>query len=221
MVTLKRRKTMNNELLGKRVKELRMKNGFSQESLAEECKVSLRTIQRIENCITIPHGYTLSQLAMALHVSPDELVDWSKQEDNGQVNLLNLSALTLLINPFLGTIIPLALWITRRDKIEHLDETGKKLLNFQITMLILISIVLILFVATIFIVRPDEVIIGSVRSWEEHGGRTSLFTAVATLTFLGCLGLYYVYSIIMIIKNSIRIQKELPVIYKPTINFIK
>jgi len=212
---------MKNELLGKRVKELRVKNGFSQEFLAEECKVSLRTVQRIENSITIPHGYTLSRLAMALHVSPDELVDWSKQEDKGQLNLLNLSALTLLINPFLGTIIPLALWITKRDKIEHVDETGKKLLNFQITMLILVSLAIILFVVTILVFRPDEVIIGSARSWAEHGGHTSFFTVVTAFIFLGCLGLYYVYSIIMIVKNSIRIQKELPVIYKPTINFIK
>jgi len=212
---------MKNELLGRRVKELRGKNGFSQEFLAEECKVSLRTIQRIENGITIPHGYTLSRLAQALHVGPDELVDWSKQEDKGQLNLLNLSALTLLINPFLGTIIPLALWIIKRDKIEHMDETGKKLLNFQITMLILISIVFIVFIATIFVFKSEEVIFGSTKSWAEHGGHTSLFTAVATLIFFGCLGLYYVYSIIMIVKNSIRIQKEFPVIYKPTINFIK
>jgi len=212
---------MKNELLGRRVKELRGKNGFSQEFLAEECKVSLRTIQRIENGITIPHGYTLSRLAQALHVGPDELVDWSKQEDKGQLNLLNLSALTLLINPFLGTIIPLALWITKRDKIEHMDETGKKLLNFQITMLILISIVFIVFIATIFVFKSEEVIFESTKSWAEHGGHTSLFTAVATLIFFGCLGLYYVYSIIMIVKNSIRIQKEFPVIYKPTINFIK
>jgi uncharacterized Tic20 family protein len=134
---------------------------------------------------------------------------------------LNLSALTLLINPFLGTIIPLALWITKRDKVEHVDETGKKLLNFQITMLILVSLAIILFVVTILVFRPDEVIIGSTRSWAEHGGHTSFFTVVTIFIFLGCLGLYYVYSIIMIVKNSIRIQKELPVIYKPTINFIK
>jgi transcriptional regulator with XRE-family HTH domain len=212
---------MKNELLGRRVKELRGKNGFSQEFLAEECKVSLRTIQRIENGITIPHGYTLSRLAQALHVGPDELVDWSKQEDKGQLNLLNLSALTILLNPFLGTIIPLVLWITKRDKIEQLDDTGKKLLNFQLTMLILISMVFVLFIVAIFVFRPEEVIFGSVKSWEEHGGHTSRFTAVATLTFLGCLGMYYVYSIIMIIRNSIRIQKELPIVYKPAINLIK
>jgi transcriptional regulator with XRE-family HTH domain len=219
---LKGRKTLDDELLGKRVKELRVKNGFSQGALAEECKVSLRTIQRIENSITIPHGYTLSRLAMALHVSPDELVDWSKQEDKGQLNLLNLSGLTLLINPFLGIIIPLTLWITKREKIKHLDETGKKLLNFQITMLIMISLALILFVVTILVFRPDEVIFGSARSWAaQQYGHTSFFTVLATLIFLGCLALYYVYSIIMIVKNSIRIQKELPISYKPTINFIK
>ena len=213
---------MNDELLGKRVKELRLKNGFSQVSLAEECKVSLRTIQRIENGNSIPRGYTLSRLAMSLHASPDELVDWSKQEDKGQLNLLNLLGLTLIINPFLGTIIPLALWITKREKIQRLDETGKKLLNFQITMLIMISLAIILFVAAILVFKPDEVIFGSARSWaSQQYGHTSYFTAVATLIFFVCLGLYYVYSIIMIVKNSIRIQKELPVIYKPTINFIK
>jgi len=213
---------LNDELLGKRVKELRLKNGFSQISLAEECKVSLRTIQRIENGNSIPRGYTLSRLAMALHVSPDELVDWSKQEDKGQLNLLNLLGLTLLINPFLGTIIPLVLWITKREKIQHLDETGKKLLNFQITMLIMISLITIIFIIAIVVFKPDEVIFGSARSWAaQQYGHTSYFTAVATLIFFGCLGLYYLYSIIMIVKNSIRIQKDLPVIYKPSINFIK
>jgi uncharacterized Tic20 family protein len=155
-----------------------------------------------------------------LHVGPDELVDWSKQEDKGQLNLLNLSALTLLINPFLGTIIPLALWITKRDKIEHVDETGKKLLNFQITMLIMISLAIILFVTTIIVFSPEDVVIGFNKRGADHH-QTGVFTVVALLIFLGCLGLYYVYSIIMIVKNSIRIQKELPVIYKPTINFIK
>ncbi len=88
-------------------------------------------------------------------------------------------------------------------------------------MLILISTVLILFIVTIFVFRPEEVIFGSTKSWAEHGGHTSFFTVVAVFIFLGCLGLYYLYSIIMIVKNSIRIQKELPVIYKPAINFIK
>ena len=38
---------MKRGFLGKRVKELRLSNGFSQEFLADESKLNLRTIQRI------------------------------------------------------------------------------------------------------------------------------------------------------------------------------
>ena len=40
---------MNKNLLGLRIKELRKQKGMSQEFLAEESGLSLRTIQRIEN----------------------------------------------------------------------------------------------------------------------------------------------------------------------------
>jgi hypothetical protein len=86
----------------------------------------------------------------------------------------------------------------------------------------MISLITIIFIIAIVVFKPDEVIFGSARSWAaQQYGHTSYFTAVATLIFFGCLGLYYLYSIIMIVKNSIRIQKDLPVIYKPSINFIK
>ena len=40
---------MKNSHLSKRVKELRNRKGISQNTLAEESALSLRTIQRIEN----------------------------------------------------------------------------------------------------------------------------------------------------------------------------
>jgi transcriptional regulator with XRE-family HTH domain len=75
---------MKNDILSKRVKELRISNSFSQEFLADESKLNLRTIQRIEGGETIPRGDTLLRLASALKVSPDELLDLSKQDDMGQ-----------------------------------------------------------------------------------------------------------------------------------------
>ena len=57
---------MNNLNLALRVKELRNRKGFSQETLAEESSLSLRTIQRIENNESIPRGDTLKRLANAL-----------------------------------------------------------------------------------------------------------------------------------------------------------
>ncbi|MGK0236126.1 MAG: transcriptional regulator with XRE-family HTH domain, partial [Psychroserpens sp.] len=40
---------LKNKDLAKRVKELRKRNGMSQELLAENSGLSLRTVQRIEN----------------------------------------------------------------------------------------------------------------------------------------------------------------------------
>ena len=47
------------ERLGKRLKELRNRKGLSQEQLAEDSCLSLRTIQRIEKNETVPRGDTL------------------------------------------------------------------------------------------------------------------------------------------------------------------
>jgi transcriptional regulator with XRE-family HTH domain len=47
---------MNNLHLAQRIKELRNRKGMSQEFLAEESGLSLRTIQRIENSETVPRG---------------------------------------------------------------------------------------------------------------------------------------------------------------------
>ena len=108
---------MGNVILGKRVKELRVLNGFSQEYLADVSKLNLRTIQRIESGTTIPRGHTLSRLALALKVRPDELLEWSLQEDKGQLLLINLSGLFVILNPIMGIIIPLVIWITKKDKV--------------------------------------------------------------------------------------------------------
>ena len=40
---------LNFKILGKRIKELRLLNGFSQEKLAEMCNLSVSYISRIES----------------------------------------------------------------------------------------------------------------------------------------------------------------------------
>ncbi|WP_146035300.1 helix-turn-helix domain-containing protein, partial [Formosa algae] len=94
---------MNNQNLAIKIKDLRNRKGFSQEQLAEESKISLRTVQRIEKGESIPRGDTLIKLTQALGVTPDDLLEWTDIEDKGYLTLLNLSALTgLLFNPLLG-----------------------------------------------------------------------------------------------------------------------
>ena len=114
---------MGNFNLGKRVKEIRAKRGLSQEQLAEASGLSLRTIQRIENGETLPRGDTLVRLAGSLKISPDELINWKIIEDENFLTMLSLS----------GIIIPLVLWILKKDKVKNVDTLGKSILNFQIT----------------------------------------------------------------------------------------
>ena len=66
---------METKNLAKKLKELRTLRGMSQEYLAEESRVGLRTIQRIESSESKPTGETIKRIANALDVELNELVD--------------------------------------------------------------------------------------------------------------------------------------------------
>ncbi|MGE0018793.1 MAG: DUF4870 domain-containing protein [Draconibacterium sp.] len=135
---------MSKSELSKRVKELRNRKGLSQEQLAENSGLSLRTIQRIENGETEPRGETLKRLMNALDAAPDDLMDWNIVEDKGFLTAMNLSALGFLFFPLLGILIPLILWISKKDKVKNVNEMGKAILNFQITWFLIVVVTFIL-----------------------------------------------------------------------------
>lgn len=66
---------METKKLAKKLKELRALRGMSQEYLAEESRVGLRTIQRIENNESIPTGETIKRIANALDIELSELTE--------------------------------------------------------------------------------------------------------------------------------------------------
>jgi len=65
---------METKNLAKKLKELRAVRGMSQEYLADESRVSLRTIQRIENNESEPTGEMIKRIAIALDVELTELI---------------------------------------------------------------------------------------------------------------------------------------------------
>ncbi|WP_196895186.1 helix-turn-helix domain-containing protein [Aureivirga marina] len=77
---------MDNQLLAQNLKSLRTQKGMTQEFLAEESKVSLRTIQRIEKEETsVPTNETLKRLAFALGVTFEELIGNSIVKENKSI----------------------------------------------------------------------------------------------------------------------------------------
>lgn len=58
------------------------------------------------------------------------------REDKQLLLLTHLSQLLNLVTAIGGFIVPLILWLTQKDKVYEMDEEGKKILNFQISMFI-------------------------------------------------------------------------------------
>lgn len=62
------------DTLGKRIAELRKKNGITQDQLAEEMGVSGQAVSKWENDISCPDISALPKLADYFHVTVDELL---------------------------------------------------------------------------------------------------------------------------------------------------
>lgn len=118
--------------IGSKIKEIRLKKGMSQEELAEKSQVSLRTIQRIENNENEPRGKTMQLICESLGIPIEELLDYDKKEDLQFLMFFHLSVLCGIAIPTGNIILPLVLWLTKKDKIQGLQKIGAKLLSFQI-----------------------------------------------------------------------------------------
>lgn len=205
---------MDNQNLAIKIKDLRSRKGYSQEQLSEESKLSLRTIQRIEKGESIPRGDTLLKLTKALGVTPDDLLEWTDIEDKGYLTLLNLSAVTgLLFNPFLGIIIPLVMWILKKDKIKFVDNYGKKIISFQITWTLLIYSIFMVATKGSY-VKFDFNLLDIVLSLIN-------FRMDREVIYVVLIGILYLYNLTLIIKNQIRIKKGKQSWYLPAIPFMK
>lgn len=64
-------------LRGDRLRDLRIKNGFTQEELAERLDLGLRQIHRYENGETDPSGDIVARIAKELRVTTDYLLGTS------------------------------------------------------------------------------------------------------------------------------------------------
>ena len=192
---------MTKNEIGKRVMEERVRLGMSQEDLAGESLLSLRTIQRIESGQTSPRGDTLKRLAVALKVPVEELIDSELQEDANLVVLMNLTQLSFLAFPLLGVLIPLIIWLTNRNRIRGIDEVGQSILNFQTSWSILLFSIHMVSLAIILIM-------GEVSQTVFYGYAISM-------------GVLYPYNLLQILVNINRYRTQGEVRYEPAFKFLR
>jgi D-alanyl-D-alanine-carboxypeptidase/D-alanyl-D-alanine-endopeptidase len=132
---------MSNQSLADKLKYYRQLQGYSQEELSTKTSVTVRTIQRIEKAEVNPHLNTVKLLAVALEVHVDDLLQLEnpRHETIKKKWLLLLHATPLLgiFLPLFNVLIPLFIWIHKREDNPIYDLHGRKVVNFQITVCIL------------------------------------------------------------------------------------
>ena len=196
---------MNQPDLGQKVTELRQQKNLTQEQLAEKCEVSARTIQRIESGEVDPRSYTLHCLSEALDF--DFGADHTSRENLWLAALHLSSALCILI-------IPLFIWSWKKPQSYKIDKQGRAVLNFQITMTLLLFAAVILLMVFPFAV-----------GFLEDTGIFSTDSDPAMVLLVLCLpmpliltGIFCTYQGVV---NAIRALSDKPIHYPLTIPFVK
>jgi len=189
--------------LGIRVSALRQEQGFTQEQLAEYCEVSTRTIQRIENGEVEPRPFTRNSLSNVLEF--DLNADQTKNESLW-LAVLHLSSIFVIL------IIPLLVWSWKKNQSTKIDEQGRAVLNFQITVtLMLIGATLLL-----VIVGPTSMIL-----MEQMGSGVSAAAWIPFAIIVLCLISIGIFTTYEGVANTIRVMSGKQYHYPLSIPFLK
>jgi len=193
---------MNQPDLGLKITELRQQKGFTQEKLAEYCDISTRTIQRIEGGEVEPRSFTQNSLSNILEF---DFGRESTSNENLWLALLHLSSVFCIV------FIPLLLWSWKKDQSYKIDQQGRDVLNFQITItLVLFAFVLILLVAPVVWMMVQNLD-------GEAGLLGDIFTLLPPLPIL-FIEIFTSYQAVM---NTFRALTDKPVRYPLSIPFVK
>ena len=193
---------MNQPDLGLKITELRQQKGFTQEKLAEYCDVSTRTIQRIESGEVEPRSFTRNSLSNILEF------DFGRENTNNENLWL---ALLHLSNVFCIVFIPLLLWSWKKDQSYKIDQQGRDVLNFQIT----ITLVLFAFVLVLMVAPAVWLMVQNLDG--EAGLLGDIFTLLPPLPIL-FIGIFTSYQAVI---NTFRALTDKPVRYPLSIPFVK
>ncbi|PWB76781.1 MAG: hypothetical protein C3F07_03220 [Anaerolineales bacterium] len=199
----RKEKTMNQPQLGLKVAELRQQKGLTQERLAELCEVSPRTIQRIESGEVDPRAYTLHCLGDALEF---DFGMEAAPNENLWLAILHLSSIFCIL------IIPLLLWSWKKNQSYKIDQHGRLVLNFQITM------TLLLFAASFFMLVGLPALI--LLNMEMGDGFVILASTLGIFSILPFIfiGIFCLYQGVV---NAIRALSDKPIRYAMSIPFVK
>jgi len=196
---------MNQPDLGLKVAELRQQKGLTQEQLAERCEVSARTIQRIESGEVDPRAYTLHCLGEALDFDFGEK---DTSNENLWLTILHLSSMFCVI------IVPLLLWSWKKNQSYKIDQHGRHVLNFQITMTLALFAILFL----MMLIPVTLPLLGEAGVNVTEGGPIFMMFVMCGSMPLLLIGIFCMYQGAV---NAMRALSDKPIRYALSIPFVK
>ena len=116
------------------------------------------------------------------------------QEDKGFLAGLNLSALSFIVFPLLGILVPLIIWISKKDKIKNGNEIAKEVLNFEITWTMIVFI------------GYFSIVLGTFYTINANKDIDTGIIGLSIFSHMVFFGIMYIYNLILIIINSVRIN---------------
>lgn len=125
---------MNQPELGQKITELRKQKNLTQEDLAAECNLNVRSIQRIEKGEVEPRAFTLNILSNVLEYDFNPAPKVTEKEKKLWLVALHFSNIMPIV------VIPLFIMLFKKDEIPELEIQGKDVMNFQISMCIYLFI---------------------------------------------------------------------------------
>ncbi len=190
--------------LGLKVAELRQAKGLTQEQLAGICEVSPRTIQRIESGEVDPRAYTMHCLQTALDF---DFGEENPAYENLWLTLLHLSSIVLLLP------VPLVLWSWLKNRSYKIDQQGRLVLNFQITMM------LVMFAGLVYLLigMPLLAMFTLVKGGEQYFVLGTFLALISFAPFI-FVGFFCLFEGVV---NTVRALSEKPVRYWLSIPFLK
>jgi len=196
---------MNQPDLGLKVSELRQLKGLTQEQLAERCEVSTRTIQRIESGEVDPRAFTLRCLGDALGFDFEEQ---NTANENLWLTILHLSSIICIL------IIPLLLWSWKKNQSYKIDQQGRQVLNFQITMTLTLFAALFL----LMLIPVTLPILGEAGVDVTEGSPIFMMFVLCVPMPLILIG---IFCMVLGVVNAMRALSDKPIHYALSIPFVK
>ena len=142
--------------LGIKIVELRKQKGLTQEDLAAECNLNVRSIQRIEKGEVVPRDYTLNILSNVLEFDFRQFDNISESSRKLWIIILHLSNLMPVV------IVPLIIMLLKKDEIPGIEKHCRDIINFQVSICIymIISAFLVFLVIGVLILIAIGIYIG-------------------------------------------------------------